>query len=316
MHGDPFARAAKPSALPGGGPRARLAGLATAAILVVWLLVATSSARAVVVDMNALGSPQVAYNPSDQTGYYGVSLVPGSRAQLTTVDIPAVTSTGSCSDPWLSSDLVLPPNGLCWHGGGATPSSAVMHANETFAITWDPHRLYWQTTRNYLEQFLRDVADGSTTLTSPYAVTAQYSDQGGRAANVSTYGGACIDYGAVGGSSCQLGNTTGSGPGHDYPASSGCPVTGSVSLCLTDAQLRGEVSALISQAGLAGHVQPGHTPLVLVLTPAGVQDCLDAGGTLCSVNGTSTAQFCTYHSVVTVGGIEYAYVVQPWTTYS
>ena len=59
-------------------------------------------------------------------------------------------------------------------------ANAVMHGNETFAITWDPRRWDWATTRDYVEQYLRDVADGSGTFTSPYAVTSQYSDFGGR----------------------------------------------------------------------------------------------------------------------------------------
>ncbi len=314
MNRHPFASAASHPLLPGGlpAPRARAVGLGIAIALAVSLLIATSGARAVVVDMNALGQPQVAYNPVNQSGYYGVALVPGSRAQLTTAGIPTVTSSGPCSDPWLSPDLVLPSIGLCWHGGGGTPSSALMHANESFVVTWDPHRAYWQTTRSYVEQFLRDVADGSGTLTSPYAITSQYSDQGGRAANSSVFGGACIDYGSVGGSACNFGNSNGTSAGNDYP-SSGCPLTTLNSYCLTDAQLKGELAAMISQTGLAGHVQPGHAPLLVLLTPFGVQDCLDAGGTLCSVNGASTAQFCSYHADVTVGGTAYAYVVLPWT---
>jgi hypothetical protein len=71
-------------------------------------------------------------------------------------------------DPWLSAELVLPSFGLCWQGGTI---GAVMHGNDTFALTWDPNRSYWAGTRNYVEQFLRDVADGSGTLTSPYDVT-------------------------------------------------------------------------------------------------------------------------------------------------
>jgi hypothetical protein len=71
-------------------------------------------------------------------------------------------------DPWLSAELVLPSFGLCWQGGTI---GAVMHGNDTFALTWDPNRSYWAGTRYYVEQFLRDVADGSGTLTSPYDVT-------------------------------------------------------------------------------------------------------------------------------------------------
>ncbi|HWF34167.1 MAG TPA: hypothetical protein VG295_02320, partial [Solirubrobacteraceae bacterium] len=98
------------------------------ALTVVASLVTASGAQAVVVDMNALGQATVPYNAADQSGYYGVTLASGTSLPST---VPAVISSASCSDPWLSSDLggpVLPSNGLCWHGG------VVMHSNETFDL--------------------------------------------------------------------------------------------------------------------------------------------------------------------------------------
>ncbi|MEA2159115.1 MAG: hypothetical protein QOD66_1495 [Solirubrobacteraceae bacterium] len=290
--------------------------------LAVSLIALVGSAQAVVVDPTQAGQASIAYNPGNQNGYAGVALVPGTRSSLATAGIPTVTSGSPCTDPALSADLVLPDTGLCSHGG------AVMHSNEVFTFTWDPVRRYWETTRNYVQQFLRDVADGSTTLSSPYAVTGQYSDSTGRAANASVYGGGCIDFGdGVGKATCQFGDTDGSGPGHSYPAS-GCPVTGTNlfhaapsggldsvpnDICLTDAQLQGEVATMITQTGIPGHTRPGYTPLIVLLMPPGVKTCLDGAGALCSVNGTSSAQFCSYHSQVNVGGTRFAYVVQPWT---
>src|SRR5450755_1739053 len=139
--------------------------LLVALMLVVSLLIAASSAQALVV--------------TDRGSAYGVGLVPGtSRATLPAGIFPVVSSR-PCADPALTPDLFLPDGGLCSHGG------SVMHGNETFALTWDPSRTYWQTTRNYVEQFLRDVADGSGALSSPYAVTGQYTDSSGRAKNAS-----------------------------------------------------------------------------------------------------------------------------------
>ncbi|MGZ4173453.1 MAG: PKD domain-containing protein, partial [Solirubrobacteraceae bacterium] len=251
-----------------------------------------------------------------------VALTPGAdRSQLPPAGIFPVTSSPPCTDPALSADLVLPGSGLCSHGG------AVMHANETFAVTWDPTRSYWQTTRNYVEQFLRDVADGSGTLSSPYAVTSQYTDASGRAKNSSRYGGGCIDYGLTGGSACRFGSTNGGGAGNNYPVSA-CPVTGSNQFhefpgggfgsapndrCLTDAQLQSEVASMIRQYGLNGRTSPGYKPLIVLLTPPGVVTCLDSGGALCSANSSSAQKFCSYHSQVNVDGALYAYVVQPWT---
>src|ERR1700693_1296654 len=122
----------------------------------------------------ASGAQAVVLN--DQGTYAGVALVPGTKTLPTTVT--PITSTAACTDPWLSADLGgpsrSPVGGLVFHAGGA-----VMHGNETFAITWDPTRTYWTGTRDYVEQFLRDVADSSSTLASPYAITAQYNASAG-----------------------------------------------------------------------------------------------------------------------------------------
>ncbi|HWC85689.1 MAG TPA: PKD domain-containing protein [Solirubrobacteraceae bacterium] len=311
----------RPLPLAVGCTRAHLTALAIAVTSLVCLLVGASGAQAVVVDMNAAGQASVPFNASDQSGYYGVALVPGTRSDLAVAHVATVSPSAPCADPALPADLVLPSAGLCSQGG------AVMHSNETFALTWDPNRGYWQTTRNYVEQFLSDVAAGSGTLTSPYAVTTQYSDASGRAQNASVYGGGCIDFGAPGGYTCRFADTSGGGTGSNYPAN-GCPpsggnqfyeqLNGSYSpvangICLTDAQLRGELATMIAQSGMLSRTRAGYTPLVVLLTPPGVETCLDAAGSLCSANGDAPASFCSYHSQVNVGGTEVAYLVQPWT---
>jgi hypothetical protein len=286
------------------------------------LFLATGSAQAVVVDMNAVGQTSVAYNSSDQSGYFGAALMPGvcadllsngSCASLANVRVPTVNPSASCLDPALTSDLWvfgqtdrLPGGALCYHGG------PVMHQNETFALTWDApwpsgsQHNYWEGTRRYVEQFLRDVADGSNSLTSPYALTTQYTDANGRAQNSSKFGGGCIDYGSVGGSQCEFGNPT--GPGHDFPTVNGCTPVGASfinpttttpnTVCVTDAQVQSEVSAMVAQTGMIGRTQPGHTPVVVVLTPPGVETCLDGANKLCSANGSLTPAPPT----LTVGG--------------
>ena len=229
---------------------------------------------------------------SDGNTEAGVSIVPNSRDASLPGSFPAVTAGGSCNDPWLASDLggpLLPNGALCYRGG------AVIHKNETFALTWDQQRSYWSQTRGYVEQFLRDVAQSSGSLASPFAVTTQYNDSGGRASDSSIFGGGCIDYGVTGGSDCEYGSPTGSG--HDFPAN-GCPVTGDSfvtpsevvmnNVCLTDAQLQDEVSTMVSQTGILSRTQPGYTPLVTLLVPPRVKTCLDAAGTLCAVNGNLT----------------------------
>jgi hypothetical protein len=315
--------------------RARWTAVATALTFGVSLAAGVGRAQAIVVDMTAAGpgAPvSVPYNAADQN--YGVSLVPNqpggggifpgvTSGQLGAANVPYVTSSAPCLDPALASDLILGNGGLCSHGG------PVLHNNETFAVTWDPARRYWASTRNYVEQFLSDVATGSGGFTSPFSLTPQYTDGTGRAANQSVYGGGCIDYGAVGKATCQFGNVSATASGNDYPAS-GCPNGGSNvwtggpngpiqtapnDICLTDAQIRNEVATMVAQTGLLGRTKPGTTPLVDLMTPPGVVTCLDAGGNLCSANGASNAQFCSYHSQVNVGGTLVSYVVLPWVAH-
>jgi hypothetical protein len=284
--------------------------LAAALTFIVSLAIGTAGAQAVVVDMNpaAMGQTSVNY-PTDQSSYAGVAMVPGTDSVLAQSGIPTVSSGGQCTDPALTSDMFLPNTGLCSHGG------AVIHKNETFALVWDPnpHRDW---TAGYVEQFLRDVATGSGSLTSPYALTSQYTDSGGRAENQSLYGGGYDD-------------------GRGYP-SSVCPVSGvnpfyltanfvqsaPNDVCITDAQIKFELQTMVPQEGLVNKLQPGYTPLLVVLTPPGVETCLDAGGHLCSANGdpahipgsnATPSQFCSYHSQVNINGRVFQYVVQPLT---
>ena len=261
----------------------------------------------------------------------GVALVPSARGggNLHNVSLPsgvtADSTTGSCTDPWLSSDLggpTLPQDALCYRGG------AVIHKNETFAVTWDAplpsgsERNYWEQTRGYVEQFLRDVADSSGSLNSPFAVATQYQDGGGRAQNASVFGGGCIDYGVAGSSSCEYGNPTGAG--HDFPTGGCNPALGDSfvapdtavgnSLCLTDTQIQSEVSTMVTQTGILGRTQPGYTPLVTLLLPPGVETCLDSSHNLCSANASLTAPQPTV-TTNTTGGAFVAGTYQVEVTY-
>lgn len=274
--------------------RRRLLSIFAAALASAIPMVAASGAQAIVL--------------VDQNTTAGVAMMQGSALPSS---VTAVSSPGICLDPALTLDLsyggalhVLPPGALCYHGG------SVMHANEAIAEVWDP-RPYSDYASPYVEQFLRDVADGSGTLGSPYALTPQYTDGGGRAGNQSLFGG-------------------GYDTSDPYPPS-GCPVSGfwhfhfdpngqfsdyPNGVCLTDAQLQTELQAMVSREGLAGHIQPGYTPLLVVQTPPGVETCLDSDGVLCSANSAGAAglgKFCSYHSQITVDGVTFPYVVQPMT---
>jgi len=312
-------------------------------------LALAGSAGAVVVNMNAIGpsvnagNPSVAYNAADQSGYYGVAMIqPGlsgvanPRGTLTGSNIPWVTTSGTCQDPWLASGFSIlaigAHNGLCAHQLPGGSYGSVLPSTEMFALTWDPDRLYWQTTHDYVAHFLGNVAAGSGTLSSPFALTGQYGSANGGAANTWRYGGGCTDDGSVG-VSCQFTSAQSSSlpAGYDY-ASGGTQCTGPVGgtnqwaesaggswglgsnvECVTDNQIQTELQRMVPQTQMLSHLVPGFKPLVVVLTPPGVVDCIDAAQQLCSNNGSSSAQFCSYHGQVNVGGTMLPYVVQPWS---
>jgi hypothetical protein len=286
----------------------RRCSLAIALTFIVSLIAGTTAAQAVVVDINASGpmpSSPTPYNPSDQSGYYGVRPVPGTPdSDFANAGIATVASSGACLDPALPPDMVLQPNGLCWHGG------PVIHKNETFAFVWDPNPDK-NFAAGYEEQFLRDVADGSGTFTSPYAETAQYMDGGARAANASLYGGGFDD-------------STGYPPGACAKSDPAAAYRYSNDACVTDSQIRSELQSLVASNGIVGRIKPGYSPLLVVLMPPGAETCIDATAHLCSANSdpilipgsppVMRARFCSYHSeFVGPGGITFPYVVQPWT---
>src|SRR5436305_14884458 len=132
----------------------RAGGAALALTVAISLAVTTSAAQAIVV--------------ADQGSNYGVALEPGTS--LPAGVSPVTTGSGCPNDPALTSDLAFltGSNPLCYHAGGA-----ILPNNQTFAITWDAHRGYWAGTRSFVEQFIKDVADGSPSgsLSPPYGVT-------------------------------------------------------------------------------------------------------------------------------------------------
>ncbi len=297
------------------------------------------SAQAVVVDMNAVGPgvSSVSFSSGDQSDLYGVALTPSTReapsttaSALEAAGVPFVTSSGPCADPALTPDLTLPDTGICYHGG------SVLSRYETFALTWDPLRRYWSGTRSYVEQFLRDVADASGTLTSPYAVTTQYHAASGASAGQSNkYGGGCIDYGnpndvANQNTTCLFGSSVQTGPGYNYPDNGCAPSGGSFTyasaenpfspndVCLTDGQIRSELRTIVGQMGILNRTQPGYTPLVVLPLPPQVDDCLTsrvASGGLCSANSGPTPPPTPILTFSSRGGVQTPFTDRVELTY-
>lgn len=278
--------------------------IATALTLVASLVAVSGAQAGVVTDSNNGNS-------------YGVKLVPPhsttSPSDIAGTGLTSVTTNVPCLTPPPARTGALPDSGLCYHSGGS-----VIQKNETFAVVWnlfaagEPHTDY---AAPYVEGFLRDVADGSGTTGSPYALTSQYTDGSGHPAlNQSLYGGGYTDTSAV------TNACTPTGP-HDYSQGTNSFVEILNDACVTDAQIRSELGQMITSKQLY-RTQPGYTPLFVFLTPPGVETCLDSTGTVCSANSdlqsdnassNVQAQFCSYHSQLTVNGTAYDYVVQPWS---
>ena len=103
---------------------------------------------------------------------------------------------GPCADPSLAPELTWQTTGLvsplCYHGGSVLPG------NETYVLTWDPNRNYWATTRQYVEQFLSDVAAAERKLQLAVRGHAAVHDgQRDRSCRRMSrlFAGGCIDYG-------------------------------------------------------------------------------------------------------------------------
>lgn len=205
----------------------------------------------------------------------------------------AVTATlGSSSFGFEPREAAAPvPNWtLAYHGG------PVMHSNNTYAIYWAPPApgdasgQYDSDYKSLINRFLSDVSVDSGSLTNVYALTGQYTDTTGHAQYKSSFRGAFTDT-------------------QPYPTTGTCLVG---SLCITDAQVRSELSRFIG----ANSLTPGTSTIFLMLTPPGVTVCTDSAGTDCSAP-TAPTSFCSYHSFIgdpnAPGPSSVIYAVQPWT---
>lgn len=166
---------------------------------------------------------------------------------------------------------------LEYHGGPVMPS------NTNYALYWDPSGApgYPAGYETGIDRYFEDLAHDSGGLQNIDSVLAQYGDSGGKFASYNShFGGALID----------------SDP---YPAS-GCSEG---AICLTDEQLRAEIAGYVSAHSLPTDVQHAY----FLLTPPGVESCLESAGRACSA-GTKHPRFCAYHGDVSVakGVIVYA----------
>ena len=159
----------------------------------------------------------------------------------------------------------------------------VMPSNTNYALYWDPSGApaYPAGYQTGLDRYFEDLSADSGGLQNTDSVLAQYKDAAGEfAAYNSHFGGALPD-------------------ADPYPAS-GCSAA---SACLTDEQLRTELRKYVEAHALPADLQHEY----FILTPPGVESCMETAGRSCSA-GTTRAAFCAYHGFIETakGPIVYA----------
>jgi len=181
----------------------------------------------------------------------------------------------------------------------------VVHSSATYAIYWDPTDHYHGDWQQVIDLFFQNMSAASGSLGAVFAVDAQYTDRSNQhAAFTSAFRGAYPDTDPYPAAVCT----------DPHPLQALDAIA-----CLTDQQVREELSAFISQHSLP----KGMSSIFYVLTPPGVTVCLDAAAAHCSSSGQPPAltanSFCSYHSAISPtnpvsgDGNTILYGMIPWT---
>ncbi len=287
-----FTRSLAPA--PGRAALSRAASLAaaTVAIVALGLLVVAATARAVVTEVEG---DKVGLQPRNETKVYDGPL--------------AFTAK--------SSEFFSGPESFA--NGSGNP---VVHGAGTYAIYWDPTNRYHGDWQELVNAYLHEVGTVSGAFNQDFAVDEQYTDTTDKPAAFNfPFHGAYTDIHAYPGPGCT----------DPHPLLEWKPHQTRAITCLTDAQVRTELSRFIAEQ----HLPTGLGYLYYLLTPPGVTVCLDAGGEAghCSdfkasekeekeaTIGTESYQhsFCSYHGAINPGGSPSGdgntilYGMIPWT---
>jgi hypothetical protein len=159
----------------------------------------------------------------------------------------------------------------------------VMSTNTNYAVYWAPPGgpAYPSDYESGIDRYFEDLAHDSGGHENVDSVSTQYNDTGAHIAYDSHFAGAIFD----------------SDP---YPTG-GCAEG---ARCLSDAQIRAELTAYITAHGLPADV----THEYFLLTPPGVESCFEGS---CSA-GTAHPGFCAYHSSFALGTGELIYANVPY----
>ena len=179
------------------------------------------------------------------------------------------------------------------HGGPSTSSALgdpnyhggpVLHTNRTYAIYWVPSAFTMSSAyRSIISTYFQNVAADSGKTSNIYYSTTQYYDNvNGHILYSSSFGGAYVDT-------------------NPFPASGCSDSVSQTTVCLSDAQLRSEISRVITLKGW-----PRGAPNVyFMFTAKNVGSCYSAGECAFST-------YCAYHSTFGTGASEVIYANMPY----
>ncbi len=216
-----------------------------------------------------------------------LSYEPGPRSPVRTHDVRAGNRSGAAARPAGKPAKGGGGNGA---GGGLAVEyhgGPVMPANTNYTLFWAPggSSAYPAGFEEGIDGFFEDLAHDSGLLTNTDSILAQYTDGTGHSAAYNSHFGA------------RLQDTD------PYPTSGNCTAAPT---CLTDAQITAELISYVQAHGLPRGLETEY----FVLTPAGVEDCMEVAGQDCSY-GTKVHTYCAYHSHVEVSGTPLIYAVDP-----
>lgn len=170
---------------------------------------------------------------------------------------------------------------LAYHGG------PVMSTNFNYTIYWSPTgaSAYPAGYEAGVNRYFEDLAHDSGGLQNTDSVLIQYGAGGAEFANYNShFAGALSDT-------------------DPYPAN-GCAAA---AICLTDQQIRSEIAGFVEAQKLPTDLQHEY----FLLTPAGVESCLEAKEKSCS-DGTPHPGFCAYHGFIPVNTGVLIYANDPY----
>jgi hypothetical protein len=174
---------------------------------------------------------------------------------------------------------------VTYHGGPVLQSSA------PYFIFWDPSGTgISSASRALLMRYFTDVAADSGKTSNVYAVDWQYTDSDGDSAGRATQFSAAS----------QVIDDSQPFPPLD---TTNCSTSTTWPNCVTDAQLRAEVTRLISADGLPTG-DGADAPIYFVVTPGDTNVCMDS-------SSCTSSTFCAYHSSFDDGSNKVLYASIP-----